>query len=137
MRYHWSYLRELACESQSRIGRWANKPDFVDVREQILRLPQSEVAGAPIDASEEQRAKCEPWDESRYRDLLDNARRLIELTRAWDSKVRGSWKVQYYESSYDLEFQDFKNHARDDSLLEFFHWADQCADCGFGLVLDY
>ena len=160
MRYHWSVLSGYAKLSLEKTTNWATKPEFVEVRKEIINLPEPLSYEIPIDPT---RTTLLPGDrfkeryaqtfydlpiysfrrtppdspfEERYAKTLEEARNLARLTRQWDSKVRGKWKVQYYENCYLFTFDEFRNLAADYWLREFFAWADRCVELGFGLYLD-
>jgi hypothetical protein len=75
--------------------------------------------------------------EAQYAAAFEGVKSLIELTRAWDSNVRGNKKLRYCEDNYHLTLDEFRHHARDSWLQEFFKWATQCVQRRFGLYLDY
>ncbi len=133
-RYHWSCLHAAAVDSLTRDANWARRPELAAVREQILRLPQPTVPAVRL--SPDGKPKFEQDELAReYPAALAVARTLVELTRAWDSKVKH--KLRYYEECYRLTLDEFRAAASDDWLREFFAWAGRCADLGFGLYLDY
>jgi hypothetical protein len=134
MKYHWSCLREAATASLSPSGEWAKKPELVEVREQILRLPEPFVFMPRIDPEE---TAHEADDNARYEALFAEIRRLIDLTRAWNYNVKKHRAIKYYESCYHMSLDDFRDQARDAWLQDFFLWAERCAASGFALYLDY
>lgn len=136
MHYHWSYLRGNATASLGEDGDWARKPALVEVREKILRLGEPAVASARIDPADKRPDDLESIG-GRLRTLFGDLAVLLDLTRAWNSLVRGNWKLPDYTDSYSLTLDAFKEHARDPWLLDFLRWADECAESGFALFLDY
>ncbi|HKD39466.1 MAG TPA: hypothetical protein VKB87_04165 [Myxococcaceae bacterium] len=136
MRHHWSSLRAAAIASHCRTGSWTTKPTLVEVRERIVRLPEPTVSRVRIEPSERPSLRQDEF-EAQYAAAFEGVKTLIELTRAWDSNVRGNEKLQYYEDYYRLTLDEFRHHARDSWLQEFFEWAIRCVQRGFGLYLDY
>jgi hypothetical protein len=108
---------------------------LAEVRESILRLPEPPVAEARLDPTDE--APDPSQFEERYRTLFDELKVLLDLTRAWDSRVPGRWKVRYDARSYHLTLDAFRDNALDPWLHKFFQWADRCVERGFALYLDY
>jgi len=136
MRHHWSSLRAAAIASLCRTGSWATKPALVVVRESIVRLPEPTVSRVRIEPSEKPSLRQDEF-EAQYAAVFEGVKALIELTRAWDSNVRGNKKLRYYEDYYRSTLDEFRHYARDSRLQEFFEWATRCVQRGFGLYLDY
>jgi hypothetical protein len=136
MHYHWSYPRGNATASLREEGHWAKKPDLAEVRERILRLPEPIVTDARIDPADEVSADRDGLD-ARRRTAFEDLAILLDLTRAWNSMVKGNWEVPDYEKNYDFTLDAFKERARDPWLSDFQRWAEDCAERGFALYLNY
>ncbi|MBE9117934.1 hypothetical protein IQ249_18715 [Lusitaniella coriacea LEGE 07157] len=138
MQEHWTCLRDYAIASLERTGNWTKKPQFIEVRDRILPLPSPNIEQISmylcLDPARRKPGKREGFD-AMYKSVFDELKMLIEVTRAWDSNVRGSWRLRYYEKCYLLTFEEFKNLARDEWLEEFFQWVERCVELGFGLYL--
>jgi hypothetical protein len=130
-------LKNAARESLTKTGKWASRPDLVEVRNRILAFqvpaiypaPLLRQAGAPqpfIDL-----AKHEP-----YQEITGKVKEVIALTRSWDANVRDNRKCRYYEDYY-LTFDQFLEQANGHWLHDFLKWAETCCDKRMGLFLDY
>jgi len=133
LQQHWSRLHGCACASLEKTTNWTRKPELIEVREQILRLREPCVMETRISASEPRR----PVDDEICAEFFENVGRVLDLTREWDRRVPGKWKVGYYPKHYEFTLDEFKKNAEDDWLQEFFAWGDHCIERGFGWFLDY
>jgi hypothetical protein len=134
---HWQYLQGAAQASLSKTTAWAQKPAFLSVRHEILNLPCPELYLAPICVDS---AAAEPHfnaaDDPRHKAVWEEIEKMIALARAWDSKVKKSWKLRHYRNYYRT-FDRFLGLADDPWLVEFLNWANECCARGMGLYLDY
>jgi hypothetical protein len=132
-----SELQRVASLSLEETAKWTRRPELTAVRNKILASSVSEVLPAPIYIPNVENT-VQPMVESdeMLSSIWKAVRALVQLTRAWDSKVKGRWKLQYYEDYYE-SFEQFLAHAKSDRLGEFFDWADQCCSERMGLFLDY
>jgi hypothetical protein len=135
-RYHWSCLHRTAVNSLSAIGGWASKPELVAVRDEILRLPEPAILRIPVMPTSLPRGLPDIDFADAYPAALATARSLVELTKRWDACVRDNKKLKYYEECYRFSLDDFRAHASEQWVQEFFAWAGQCVELGFGLCLD-
>lgn len=133
LHYHWSLLRGLATVSLEKTTNWATRPDFQAVRDEILLLEKPTVYDVPIVPDTSQG----PPHEESYLWALESTTRILELSKQWNRRVRGNWKIHNYTSSYSLTLDEFKKAASNERITEFYSWADQCLAHGFGFYLDY
>lgn len=133
LQYHWTILRENARHSLDEAARTEEVSEFIDIREQILRLPKPWVTAAPILPS----ASREEFPEAQN----EKTRALIETvcrhTQTWNRYAEARWKVGYGPQCYFASLDTFRAGASDEWLAEFLGWASRCAAEGFGLFLDY
>lgn len=135
-REHWSCLRKMAINSLERNNAWSVKPEFGEVRETIIRLPEPTVSKVRIEPVGPAPMPQAEFDAA-YKTMFEQIKTLIELTRAWDSKVPTNKKLRYYANYYQLTFDAFRAQASSPSLHEFFAWADRCVQNRCVLYLDY
>ena len=136
MRYHQSILRGYAIASLAKNTSWAEKTELDEVRQEIFKLSEPFPYEVAIEPSQKDSLQKDKFEEI-YRRTMEDILTLIQLTRQWDSKVRGKWKIRYYESCYCLTLEEFRELAEDNLLQEFFKWVGRCVELGFGLFLDY
>jgi hypothetical protein len=137
VRYHWSCLHAAAVDALTATGAWAHRPETIVVRDEILRLPEPIVPCIALSPDPNAPARDRERLATDYPATLAAARTLVELTRRWDASVRGNRKLRYYENCYKFTLDEFRTHAADPWLHEFFVWAARCVELGFGLRLDY
>ncbi len=133
LRYHWGVLRGNATGSQRETADWTERCQIQEIREAILALPEPVVFEAPILPLE---TDSQP-DGLASTDVFADARRVLELTIAWNNEVPSNWEVPYRTEDYEFTLDEFKKKGQDDWLSDFFAWADRCAESGFGFFLDY
>jgi hypothetical protein len=135
LRYHWSALRGCAAASLGKSNNWTKKPALIEVRDEVLRLPEPQVYEVRIDPS--QNPPERDALDARYQAVFVEVTRLLELNRAWNHHARSNWRVKYGPECYALTLDAFRAHASDPWLQEFFEWAGRCESLGFGLFFDY
>ncbi|HYE17606.1 MAG TPA: hypothetical protein VEA69_04135 [Tepidisphaeraceae bacterium] len=135
IREHWSWLRDAALtaeQSDAELSRGDGRPELIG---QILRLSEPRIPRFRADP-----AIPRGWEHSQIEEqmanLIDLARTLVDLTRAWNRGLRSSKRVPFHAAHYQLDFDAFVADADDPWLDEFFGWAEACAAQGFGLMLD-
>ncbi|WP_036487595.1 hypothetical protein [Myxosarcina sp. GI1] len=134
---HLNILQSTAIASLDKNNNWQKNSELQTIRQKILELPQVECIQIRVDPQQPISDKIDNFD-STYRQTFNYLKDVIELTRAWDSKINDGWKVDYYEDRYYLNFEEFKESFFDNDWLEiFFDWVDRCCKYKFGLYLDY
>lgn len=130
-------LKRVAGLSLEETAKWATRPELKAVRDEILAGSVSEVLPAPVFIPDaEATVQTIAGDDDLFDSIWRDVRDLVQLTRTWDSKVKGRWKLRYYEDYYET-FEQFRDPAKSDWSREFFGWADRCGHQGMGLFLDY
>jgi len=134
----WRELAELASASARETAAWAQRPILVDIRERIDNMPAPVLHPAPLWAQWQPIAGGDVDErDGRYVLSQQQIEQLVQLTRAWNTQVKGRWKIHRYREHYLDTFERFLDLANDDWLINFFAWADHCCKGDMGLFLDY
>ena len=134
LRSHWSILQHAARASLEKTNAWTRKPKFLEARASVLDYPEPRFYSAPIWVPPD--GYCPPYCLSTQRAIEEEAEKLINMTRKWDSTVKGSWKVRMYRDHHET-FEQYLARADAERLVESLAWVEQCCSMELGLYLDY
>lgn len=130
-------LQRLAALSLAETAKWAARPELTSIRNEILASSVCEVAPAPVFyPAMESEMRPLAGDDALFNSIWPAVEKLVRLTRAWDARVKGRWKLRYYENYYPT-LEQFRDQANSEWLSEFFDWVDRCCSERMGVFLDY
>lgn len=139
-------LKEYAELSLKKSNLWANKPDFLDIRERILNFAEPYKHPAPVWLKNEPQINYNYLEVKYIYELVckytDEYR---QLNLAWNSRVPRNWKTSLLKKCHFEEFIDTSddlssihtNSNTDADLCNFFNWVERCYSKNMGLFLDY
>lgn len=133
---HWKYLRETAEFTLEKTNAWARRREFVEVRQEILELPQPHIYPSPLwSYFRTLNHSIDYANDIDYCGILSFSETVVKLTRAFDSKVKGSWKIRWYDPV--PTFEQFLEGANDDWIQQFMAWTFRCTLEHKGLFFYY
>jgi hypothetical protein len=115
-------------------NKWAQKPEFRALRDEIASLDKPRIRAAPVhvpDPSTEQ-----TLDASQTAEWRDAERRRVQISRLVRRWNRTAKKARCSQRS-PVDFVMFIEQSRDSWLDEFFAWARAWELRGYGLYLHY
>jgi hypothetical protein len=132
----WEAVSEEVRSARRRTNAWALRPALVELCDRIEQLPPPTLQPAPLwvywrsvpSVDEGVQPEIQKW--SQY----DND--LVELTRSFDAKVPGNWKVRCYSTFPTLPAFALSG-LEDTYLQEYLAWLEECCAAGCVLLLDY
>ena len=129
--HHWQTLQEMAQKTVGRTNQWAQKPSLLKARDEVEKCAAPAIHPAPVSIEWDY-----AWSETLQSEILRTTSELVSLTRRWDSCVKDSYKVRYYQRFY-RSLDEWIEEGTGTSYTEGLEWAARCGSLGFGLYLDY
>ncbi|HSI36446.1 MAG: hypothetical protein ACAI43_23270 [Phycisphaerae bacterium] len=133
----WPEVRRIAAESDRGDGAWRHTPERRALRETMMRFPSPPpIPDVPIEPGP-LRATHAADLVRQSTEILDYARRLVDLVGAWDAGLKSGHRIGYDAAHYALDFDAFRARAADPWLDKCFDWATAAAANGYALLLDH
>lgn len=131
LRYQIGRMKSAALDLTTRQAAWAQKPEMVRVRDEILKLREPREVEVPITPTSVEG----PPDHEVYADVLALVDDANRLNREWDYHAKhrfGDHRAHYFRQAEDL-----RSCVSPESMDPFLDWLEGCVEAREGLYFDY